>query len=376
MIEVSSFLELLRCEGINFFAGVPDSILKPFCTFLCDRVSPPRHVIAANEGSAVALAAGHYLATGYPGVVYLQNSGLGNAVNPLVSLAGENVYGIPLLLVIGWRGQPGTKDEPQHRLQGEVTRSLLELIGIPCEVLPRDEDSCRATVRRACEYLVEREAPFALLVQRGTFADSDSRTALRGNGAALTRESAIRQLAAAFDPRDVVIATTGMTGRELMLLRRESGGSRPGDFQNVGAMGHASQIALGIALAQPTRQVYCLDGDGALLMHLGGLATIGQQSPPNLKHVVLNNGVHDSVGGHPTAMPGVDLTKLASALGYRWCGRAATAGELGRMICHAQQAVGPLLLEVCVVPGTRHDLPRPEFPLAHYKRTFQQFLAP
>lgn len=356
MLTPQAAFAALEESGVRFFTGVPDSLLKDFCAYVTDHAAEDRHVIAANEGAAVALAAGFHLASGDLGLVYMQNSGLGNAVNPLLSLADPAVYGLPMLLLIGWRGEPGRHDEPQHVKQGEVTLPLLASMGIACEVLPADEPEALATLRRAAETARRESAPVAIVARAGTFAAY----ALRRSGAnpyPMTREEAVQIVAGALPPDAVIVSTTGMTSRELFEHRVASGGGSGRDFLTVGSMGHASQIALGLALAQPQRLVCCLDGDGALLMHMGAAALIGSRRPQRFLHVVINNGAHDSVGAQPTVGYLADLCGIARACGYLRVERAESAEELRTALAGALD--GPVFLEVRVHPGARRDLGRP-----------------
>jgi phosphonopyruvate decarboxylase len=365
----------LAARGVTFYAGVPDSLLKSFCAYVTDHAGAGRHVITANEGSAVALVAGHYLATGELGVVYLQNSGLGNMVNPLTSLADPDVYGLPMLLLVGWRGEPGVKDEPQHAKMGKVTAEALTAIGVANAVLPAgDEAAAIAAIDVAIETARARSAPYALIVGKDTFGEYKLKTK-RTAPYAMTREEAIGVVIGAIPAGTAVVSTTGMPSRELFELRKARGEGHDGDFLTVGSMGHSSQIALGVALARPDRDVLCLDGDGAVLMHMGGLATIGSLAPARFKHVVLNNGAHDSVGGQPTVAFDIDLCAVARACGYRVVLRAESADELRARVTELAAAEGPALLEVRVAKGNRADLGRPTVTPQDTKRRFMKFLA-
>lgn len=315
MIRPEFFIERLRAGGVDCFAGVPDSLLKNVCAYITDHFDAAHHVISANEGAAVGLAAGHYLATGRPACVYMQNSGEGNAINPLASLTDPEVYHIPVLLLIGWRGRPGVHDEPQHAKQGKVTTGLLDVMGIRYEVLAKEEAAAERQVARALEALGNGEV-FALVVEKDTFGDYRLRNAEKDTFV-MSREEAIRTVAAALDGKDCIVSTTGMISRELFEYRTAMGQGHERDFLTVGSMGHASQIALGMALAQPGRRVWCFDGDGATVMHMGSLAIVADKAPRNLIHVVFNNGAHDSVGGQPTVGLKIDLPAVAKAVGYR-----------------------------------------------------------
>lgn len=365
--------DALAERGVSFYAGVPDSLLKSFCAYVTDHAAPGSHVIAANEGSAVGLAAGHYMATGRFGVVYMQNSGLGNAVNPITSLADEQVYGIPMLLLIGWRGEPGHADEPQHVKMGAVTDAALAALGVAHAVLPDDDAGAVAAIDEAVRYMAQRSAPYALVVRKGTFDGYR----LRGERAAaypLTREQALAVVLDALPGGAAVVSTTGMPSRELFELREARGESHDSDFLTVGSMGHSSQIALGVALAQPSRRVVCIDGDGAALMHLGGLASIGALRPRNFTHIVLNNGAHDSVGAQATVAFDVDLCGVARACGYGAALRADDEAGLRARLPELVAADGPALLEVRLRVGARADLGRPTSTPAEGKRRFMEFL--
>ncbi len=368
MLDCATFHDALARNGVGFFAGVPDSLLKDYCAWVTAHTEPGRHVITANEGSAVALAAGHYLATGELTCVYMQNSGLGNTVNPLTSLADPAVYGIPMLLVVGWRGEPGHQDEPQHVKMGEITPALLDACGVPYIVLPGDQVDAERVLEAAATYAMEHHAPFALVVRAGTF----SKFALPEAPPQypLTREEAIGAIVATLPGDALVVSTTGKPSREVFELREARGEAHDTDFLTVGCMGHASQIALGVALAKPARPVYCVDGDGAVLMHMGGLASIGALGPDNYRHICLNNGAHDSVGGQPTVGFDVDLAGVAAACGYRTVLRASDAAELAEALTSFHTEPGPAFLEVRVSRGARADLGRPSMTPQELKQRF------
>ena len=314
MADVVTLVEALQMCGVDFFTGVPDSLLKSFCAYVTDTCGE-NHVIAANEGGAVGLAAGHYLATGKPALVYMQNSGQGNAVNPLASLADPDVYSIPMVLIVGWRGEPGVKDEPQHVKQGKVTISLFETLGIPTEILPDDEAAALELTRKMVERAKAESRPVALVVCKGLFAEYKLQNK-QPDIAALPREQAIEGVLRALPKDAVVVPTTGMISREVYETRERLGQAHSRDFLTVGSMGHASMIALGIAKAQPNRKVYCLDGDGASIMQMGNMALVGQSGCGNLTHIVFNNAAHDSVGGQPTVGGEIDFEKIAEEFGY------------------------------------------------------------
>lgn len=356
MIEGTEAVRAFEQAGVRLFIGVPDSLMKDFCAALRSLKHPSEHLVAANEGGAVATAAGHYLATGRPAVVYMQNSGLGNAVNPLSSLASRRVYGIPMVLLIGWRGQPGVSDEPQHEHQGSITMEQLELLDIPVAVLGPD-DSAEFVLDASVSRSLEQNRPVAIVVRKGTFTAPNEETTLVSG---FRRMEALKVIVETLPDETAYVATTGYTARELALLRSERGETWDRDLLMVGSMGHASAFALGIAKAAPDRVVCCLDGDGAVAMHMGSMALIGLEQPANLIHLVLNNGMHESVGGQPSALRSVDLVALAKSVGYQLATKARDADELGSELqAVLMESKGPALIDVRIVSGTVEDLPRP-----------------
>jgi len=359
--------------GVSFFTGVPDSLLKSFCAYLSDHCKPDSHVISANEGGSIAIAAGHYLATGELPLVYMQNSGLGNAVNPLISLADADVYGVPMLLLIGWRGEPGKKDEPQHRKMGGATLPLLDAMSIRHAVMPTDPKEAEAVIRKAAATAMETDAPFAIVVPKGAF-DAYTLEGTTEQPYSASREDAIDALLGTFPSETAIVSTTGMASRELFELRVKRGESHDADFLTVGSMGHSSQIALGVALGQPGRHVVCLDGDGAMMMHLGALTTVGSLAPKNFTHVLLNNGAHDSVGGQPTVGFDVDLCAVAKACGYTHVASTSDLTALPKIMETMLAAPGPRFLEVRVRTGARSDIGRPTRTPQQCKEALMRFL--
>lgn len=358
MIQPERLLAALVERGFDFFAGVPDSLLKDFCAYVTDHVDDAHHVITANEGNAIALAAGHYLGTGKPGLVYLQNSGLGNTVNPLLSLNDPEVYGLPVLLMIGWRGEPGVKDEPQHIKQGRVTPVLLDAMEIPWQVLDSSTQDLNSVLDTALQQMKRQSGPAVLLVRKGAFAPYKLKKNEQSHYP-LVREQAIQRVIEQLGSNDRVVATTGMPAREWYELRVTRGEGSGNDFLTVGSMGHTASIALGLARSQPERRVICLDGDGSVLMHMGSLAIVGQSQQANLIHVVLNNGAHDSVGGQPTCAFAIDLAGVARACGYQKVLVAAEPQEIDRAFAFLLAQKGPSFLEIRVNKGARADLGRP-----------------
>lgn len=372
MISPKAFYETLAEAGVAFLAGVPDSLLKEFCAYVDAALPPEKHIIAANEGTAVGLAAGVHLATGGLPLVYLQNSGLGNTVNPILSLADPEVYGIPMIVMIGWRGAPGVKDEPQHVKQGRVTPAMLDAMELPWKVLDGDEAAATEVAAWAARTARDTGGPVVVLVHKGAFGKAEQkRKAAAVDPDMMSREAAISLVTDSIRGDSTVVATTGMISRELYEQRGAKGQDRSSDFLTVGSMGHASQIALGIALAAPDKDVTCLDGDGAALMHLGGLATIGTSEAGNLLHIVLNNGAHDSVGGQPTVAFKVSLPDMARACGYDEVAGPVTAAEDVRLaVQRLTQLPGRRFLEIRVRPGSRDDLGRPKESPAENKAIF------
>lgn len=358
MIDPALLLEALGGQGIGYFTGVPDTSLKDFCACIVDKVDGNRHVVASNEGNAVALGAGWYLGTGEPALVYMQNSGIGNAVNPLVSLTDPEVYSIPMLLLVGWRGVPGRRDEPQHVKQGRIMPELLSALEIPYFVLDESCGDPEALVVEACGIMRQRMAPVVVLVKPGTFGAYGYGTEPTRRYP-MSREAALKLLVDSLGPDDLVVSTTGKTSRELYEYRRSKGDANGLDFMTVGSMGHASSIAMGLASARPDRTVVCLDGDGSVLMHMGSMAIIGQSGLENLFHVVLNNGAHDSVGGQPTVGFSVALVRVAGACGYREAVSVSEPDEVTGATKELRAKGGPVFLEVRVDKGARDDLGRP-----------------
>ena len=357
MIAPKDFIETLRTGGVEFFAGVPDSLLRNLCAYITDTIRRENNIIAANEGNAVGLAAGYHLATGKTGCVYMQNSGEGNIVNPLLSLMDADVYKMPMLLIIGWRGEPGVHDEPQHVKQGKVTLSLLETMGVPYAVL---DNNWQEQVAAALQTIQATHTAYALVVRKGTFDEYQLQNQ-ENQDWALAREEAIQIVVDKLRENDIVVSTTGMISRELFEYREAKGQDHAHDFLTVGSMGHASQIALGIALQKPDRRVIVFDGDGALLMHMGGLAIIGDYNPKNLVHIVFNNGAHDSVGGQPTVGQKIDVEAIAKAVGYKEVVSVDSQSALIHAMNHVNNAAigGVSLINVNVRKGNRKDLGRP-----------------
>jgi phosphonopyruvate decarboxylase len=376
MIETSFFYEELLKQNTDFFAGVPDSLLKSFCAYIAENAADKQYIITVNEGSAVAVASGYHLATGKIPLVFMQNSGLGNAINPLLSLADGDVYRIPLVLVIGWRGESGVHDEPQHIKQGRVTRELLEAMEIPYAVLAKEEEGAKKQIAECYTHITSTGACFAFLVQKDTFLPYQMKKK-QDDEALMSREEAIETIVNA-QPENreegIIVSTTGMASRELYELREKYRMGHERDFLTVGSMGHASQIALGIALQKPQLAVTILDGDGAVLMHLGGMAALGAEKPGNIRHIVLNNGAHDSVGGQPTIAEAgeIDLCGIARSCGYERAFCVRTQDELKRVLNDGKNCL--TFIEIKVKKGARDNLGRPQSTPEENKTAFMRYM--
>jgi phosphonopyruvate decarboxylase len=373
MINPETFVQNCAEQGVTFYTGVPDSLLKQLNAHIMQALPREQHVIAANEGAAVGIAIGHYLRTGRPAAVYLQNSGYGNLINPLLSLADPDVYGVPMLIIIGWRGQTGVKDEPQHVKQGRVMAPLLDATELPWAVLPKDPAEAEQCVKDAVSTAMERSCPYVLMVEKDTFAEPATKLPKAASDLP-SREEALTALVQAVGDDTVIVSTTGMLSRELFEYRERTGTDAGRDFLTVGGMGHASSIALGVAMADTDREVWCFDGDGALLMHMGSLAIIADHAPARYFHIVFNNGVHDSVGGQPTSIGKVDVAAAARAMGYRYAASTSDLASLPEQIAQLRAHGGPSLLELRVRPGNRPDIGRPTRTPQESKRAFMSAL--
>lgn len=343
--------------GISFFTGVPDSLLNDFCLYLVNNIPDGQHVMAANEGNAVAIAAGHYMATGNIPVVYMQNSGIGNATNPLLSLTHECVYGIPMILVIGWRGDPTISDHVQHKKQGELTPVLMNDMDIPYEILD-DENTVVQKFEWAVGKAKEISSPVALIAKKAILTEKVKKQQY-AESCLMNREEAVSAVLDVLGDKAIYLGTTGRATRELNEQLKEHGIGAGHEFQNVGSMGHVSSVGLGIALARPEQNVVVFDGDAAVVMHMGALATNCRYKAGNMIHIVLNNGVNESVGGQPSAGYVVNLTGIASACGYETPGHAIeTKEELQAIIRNHKRGEMPLFVDVHVRQGIRSDMPK------------------
>jgi phosphonopyruvate decarboxylase len=374
MIRPEFFVNILKEHSLDFYAGVPDSLLKNICAYITDNLPAKQNIIAANEGGAMGIAAGYHLATGKIPVVYMQNSGEGNIINPLASLTDKEVYNIPVLLLIGWRGRPGVKDEPQHVKQGKVTTGLLNVMGINYAILPKDEAEAAKQIKIAVNHMKTTNECYALVIEKDTFDDYKLQN-VEKNDLSMSREEAIQKVAADIEDTACVVATTGMISRELFEARTAWNQGHERDFLTVGSMGHASQIALGIALQKPERKIYCFDGDGASLMHMGNMAITASMNCKNYVHVVFNNGAHDSVGGQPTVGLKMDLCGVAKAVGYKATYSVETMEQLEVSLAEIKDVEGPALLQVCVKKGNRKDLGRPTTTPVQNKEALMGFLS-
>lgn len=372
-INPTDFLYQFTRHGVEFFAGVPDSLLKEFCLCVDDHVPNDRHIITANEGNAIALASGFYLANKSLPLVYMQNSGLGNAVNPLLSLCDPDVYSIPLLVMIGWRGEPGVKDEPQHIKQGKIQEKLLESMGIPFETISKDDTDFDLIISHSAEKAINEKRPVVLLIKKGTF-EPYGKKSHKSDDYSMSREEALEIIIENLHENDIVVSTTGKTSREIFEIRVNNKDSHERDFLTVGSMGHCSSIALGIAIAKPQRNVVCIDGDGAMIMHLGSITSIATIQPKNFYHILINNEVHESVGGQETAAKYIDLFSVVKSMGINIMYKAQLPSELKKCIQNIFSSDGPSFLEVKVRPGSRDDLSRPTIMPVENKKNFMSFL--
>lgn len=370
MINVSDFIDYLNSVGIDFFCGVPDSQLSPFCDYIEKNCN---NIIAANEGNAVGIASGYHLSTSKTPIVYLQNSGLGNIVNPVSSLTHEKVYSIPIVYVIGWRGQPGVHDEPQHIKQGAITLDLLSLLDIEYAVINKETTLEELKNIFENEFLEKLSSgnSVAIVVSKGAFEDYKIE---KSNENTLSREEAIQTIVDYLGEDDMIVSTTGKTSRELFEYREAKNQGHGNDFLTVGSMGHSSSIALGIALNNKDKKIICFDGDGAVLMHMGSLALSGNEKAPNLYHIMFNNSAHESVGGLPTVMSDICITDVVLACGYNAAYNASNIDELNEVLPKFLNDCGPVFLNIDVSIKSRKDLGRPTTTPIENKNDFMKKL--
>ena len=365
---------LMNIIGSDFYTGVPDSQLKALCNCLMNTygIDPKHHVIAANEGNCTALAAGYHLATGKVPVVYMQNSGEGNIINPVASLLNDKVYAIPVVFIVGWRGEPGIHDEPQHIYQGEVTVKLLDVMGIKSFIIGKETtDEEVAAAMEEFKKLLAAGEDVAFVIRKGALS-YDGKVKYE-NDNKMVREDIIRHIVEA-SGEDPIVSTTGKASRELFEIREAKGQSHKYDFLTVGSMGHSSSIALGVALNKPDTKVWCVDGDGAVLMHMGGMAVLGANAPKNMIHVVINNGAHETVGGMPTVASSIDLCAIAKACGYPNVACADTFEALDSELKAAKERNELSFIEVKCSIGARDDLGRPTTTALENKENFMNYL--
>ncbi len=374
MITAQQLFEVFKKNELLYFTGVPDSTFKAWMSFLEDEHGKSlTNIVAVNECEATAIAGGHFLATGKPAVVYMQNSGLGKTVNPVTSLLDKEVYSIPALLMVGWRGEPGKKDEPQHKKMGRITMPMLETLEIPHSVLPDDIGGIDEILQKAKAHMAEHNEPYAVVVPKGLVDPSYKTQTPRVQDFEMVREDAVKAIVDTLDARDIIVSTTGKTSREVF-EHRVARGEQPRDFYTVGGMGCASAIAFGIALQKKDRKVFCFDGDGASLMQFGSYATIGHYRPANFYHVLIDNQAHDSTGGQPTVSTTVNFEQVARATGYTGVSVVDTRADLVNALGEYRQKEGPALLIVKVRRGARSDLGRPTTTPVENKAAFMQLV--
>lgn len=372
-MKAEEFAKRIRQLNIKSLAGIPDSTLKQFCDYVnTDGKNEFKHYVPENEGAAVGIAAGVYLATGHPACVYMQNSGIGNAVNPITSLMNQEVYKIPMLMVIGWRGEPGFHDEPQHKFMGRITEELLKVLEIPYAVIgaetSEEELDC---IFKEAERVISGRGQYALIIKKNTFELREGKG--YQNSYALIREEVISDILKVLEKEDVVVSTTGKISREVYEQSDKLFGQHSQDFLTVGGMGHAAMIAFGMAENMPEKKVFCIDGDGAVLMHMGILPFIGKQGPENFVHICLNNNAHESVGGMPTGAAGQSYAEIAEKSGYKEIILAEDKEMLKAALKKIRQQKGPVFLEIRVAMKARKDLGRPKEPAVRNKEAFMEY---
>lgn len=372
-MDIKLFIGRLHQMEVTFFIGVPDSQLKPLCNYLMKNYGiSDKHIIAVNEGNCTTIAAGYYLATGKIPVIYMQNSGIGNIINPVASLLNDKIYGIPCIFVVGWRGEPGVKDEPQHLYQGIVTVNLLEIMDIATMIIGRDttEEVLEAKIKEFIP-LLDAGKSVAFVVRKDAFSYDEK--VVYKNDHKMLREEIIRHITAV-SGEDIIVSTTGKTSRELFEIREQNGQPHKYDFLTVGSMGHSSSLALGIALNKPKTRVWCIDGDGAALMHMGAMAVIGAKSPENFIHVIINNAAHESVGGQPTVADNINFGQIALGCGYKASYHATNLNELDALLSGIEGKQGPIFVEVKAAIGSRDNLGRPTTTPTENKIAFMEYL--
>ena len=375
MIDQAKFINQLKKKGVQFITGVPDTLLNDFCLSLEEYWDNDKHVIAANEGNSIGLAAGYHLSTNTIPFVYMQNSGIGNCVNPLLSLTEKNIYSIPMVLLVGWRGEPGSNDHPQHAKQGELTIPMLESMGVQCRIVENDDEKASNDLDWAIETAKITNHPVALIARKGVFHKGEKSDFEIDNRYELSREEAIKVIIKNAPQNSLFVASTGRATRELHAVREIFQQSHKTDFLNVGAMGHTSSIALGMAIANRNRLIICIDGDSSTIMHLGAITTTGKMKPTNILHIVLNNGVHESVGGQKSAGQLINLTEIAKNSGYNTLSAPITTKQdLIDAITKFKIEDGPNFIDFHIQKGIRKDLPPLKFDHLEAKNEFMSNL--
>jgi len=370
MIAPDNFFNFLIKNQIDFFTGVPDSLLKDICAYISDHSTHSKHIITANEGNAIALATGHYLSSKKLSLVYMQNSGLGNAINPLTSLTNSEVYSIPVILMIGWRGAPNIKDEPQHLLPGQITPKILDLLNIDYKIL--DLTKWQSQLEDLIDIAITKSSPVAILVEKNTFAPYSLKSIISSFN--LSREQSLSIILANLQGDEIIVSTTGKLSRELYEIREQKNMSHKFDFMSIGAMGHALSIASGIALNQPHKKVICFDGDGSTLMHMGSMGVTASLNHDNLIHILFNNQTHQSVGGQQTIAGEIDYEYISKGLGYKNYFKAQNIDELIKVINNIPLYENLTLIEIKINNNSRNNLGRPTTTPIENKEKFMEFL--
>lgn len=372
MVTCNELYKIFKDNDLTFFTGVPDSTFKAWMNFLSE-CNDLKNVIAVNECEATALAAGYYLSTGRIGVVYMQNSGLGKAVNPLMSLVDPEVFSIPVLLIIGWRGEPGKKDQPEHKKMGRVMLHLLDTLEIPYSILTNNLEDIKREIVKAKDYMIRRNAPYSIIIRKGLLNDYKRKISPEQN-LEMMREDAIKVIVNNLKGTEIIISTTGKTSRELFEYREKKGESHKKDFYTIGSMGCSAAIAMGIAMQKKDKKIFVFDGDGSLLMEMGTLATVGHYSLKNFYHIVLDNQSHDSTGGQPTVSGTVNFEKVALSCGYKYANIVKTEKDLIKKVKDMLDLDGPQMLVVKVKKGARKDLGRPTISPSENKKIFMEYI--
>lgn len=371
MLSCNDFYKLCKKYSFNFFAGVPDSTFKSWMSFLEKNNDKLTNIPTVNECEAVAICSGYHLSTGKIGVLYMQNSGLGKTVNPITSLCDPAVYSIPILLMIGWRGEPGTKDAPQHHKMGPITLDLLETLGIAYEIITSDINDLEKTLKKAKEYMEKNKQPFALVIRKGIFEKLEEKPEKQTDRP--SREEAIQTILKTLNGDEILVSTTGKISREIFENRSDKKDCIH-DFYNIGAMGCAQSIALGIALNKKDKKIFVFDGDGSVLMQMGGLATIGHYQPENFYHIVFDNQAHDSTGGQPTCSDTVSFNEIAKACNYKSAQVVEDKKSIENTVKNMLKNKGPSMLIIKVKKGARNNLGRPTMSQKEHKKKFMEYL--